>query len=81
VEYKVDEVGRKVEIAREFNFAKQFFTQFTGSVSVDPSAGTTIIGLPPRILEVSASGEILFDATVGVGSMYRGFRFQFYKKD
>jgi arylsulfate sulfotransferase len=70
VEYSIDEQTKEIQLVREFNFNKEIYTKYTGSVGYQPDQRTTLIGfmytsdvlLNAKIVEVGDQNNIIFEA-------------------
>jgi arylsulfate sulfotransferase len=87
VEYQVDEENMTVQLIWEFTADKQIFTPATGDIDTVEQTDSYLIGFAgrsadaktPRLVEVTRSGDIIFEAVSQLGTQdYRMEKFDLY---
>ncbi len=87
VEYLVDEKNKTVRLVWEFTADKQIFTPSTGDIDPVGQTNRYLIGfagrsadsVTPRLMEVSRSGDIVFEAVSQLGTQdFRVEKFDLY---
>jgi arylsulfate sulfotransferase len=86
-EYAINEVQKTVQLTWQFHNNKSVFTKFTGYVQNLPVTNSRLVAYmwvtesTPRILELDANNQIIFDAMMNPGkaSYYRTMKVDLYE--
>ena len=85
VQYRIDEVAMTIQLVDQFPDHQDWYTPATGDVDYLDSTGGRLISFlwgsadTPRIIELDAAGDVVFEATQNLGAnYYRAEKFRLY---